>query len=63
MDRSQEQQKLRERYLLAMIEATCPLQQDAGDREVALELLIEAAGMLKDRLQGELEGLRQEEAD
>jgi hypothetical protein len=63
MDRSDEQRRTRERFLAALAEATYPLQQGADDREVALELLIEAADLLKERLQAELEELRQEEAD
>ena len=62
MNRTPEQQQLRERFLIALIEATYPLQQGGPDREVALELLIEAAELLKERLQDELEELR-EEAD
>ena len=53
---------LRERYLLALIEATFPLQQQGPDREVTLELLIDAARMLQEHLEAELAELRQEEA-
>jgi hypothetical protein len=59
MKRPPEQLELREKLLLALIEATFPLQH-GPDREVSLELLIEAAGMLKDRLEAELAELRQE---
>ncbi len=62
MDRTAEQQALRERFVIALVEATLPIQQAGGDREVTLELLIEAANLLKERLQKELEELR-EEAD
>ena len=62
MDRTTEQQNLRERFVIALVEATYPLQQEGDDREITLELLIEAAEQLKDRLQKELEELR-EEAD
>lgn len=62
MNRTLEQQQLRERYVLALIEAAIPLQQETPDRELTLELLIEAADLLKQRLQKELEELR-EEAD
>jgi hypothetical protein len=62
MERTAEQQQLRERFVIALIEATYPLQRQGADREVTLELLIEAAGLLKERLQKELEELR-EEAD
>jgi len=62
MDRTTEQQALRERFVIALVETTLPIQQAGGDREVTLELLIEAANLLKERLQKELEELR-EEAD
>jgi hypothetical protein len=62
MDRTPEQQRLREQYVLALIQATLSVQQEAPDREVALELLIEAADLLKQRLQAELQEFR-EEAD
>lgn len=60
MERTDEQQQLRERFLIALVEATYPLQQGTADREIVLELLIEAADMLKARLEGELEELREE---
>ena len=63
MGRNEEQAELRERYLVALVEATYPLQQGAQDREYTLGLLIEAAELLKDRLQRELEELRLEAAD
>lgn len=63
MDRTEDRAALGERFLLALIEATHPLQHAAPDREVALEALIEAAGVLRDRLQEELAELRREEAD
>src|SRR5262249_27184974 len=63
MDRSDGQRRTRDRFLAALAEATYPLQQSADDPEVALELLIQAADMVKARLQAELEELRQEEAD
>jgi hypothetical protein len=59
MDWTQEQKDRRERYVLALIEATFPL-QEGPDREVNLELLIDAAGMLKEHLEAELSELRQE---
>lgn len=62
MQRTREQEKRRERYLIALIEATLPLQQQTDDREINLELLIEAAESLKQHLQSELQELR-EEAD
>ena len=60
MDRTQEQKQVRERYVIALIEATYPLQQGSADREVTLELLIQAADQLKQHLQTELEELREE---
>jgi hypothetical protein len=62
MDLTEEHRQLRERFLLALIEATFPLQQGAADPEITLELLIQAAGLLKEHLQKELQELR-EEAD
>ena len=54
--------ELRDRYLEVLLEATRPLQ--AGpDREVALEALIEAASVLRDRLRLELVELRQEQVE
>jgi hypothetical protein len=60
MHLNEEQQRLRERFVIALIEATFPLQEGAADREVTLELLIEAADLLKQHLQKELEELRGE---
>lgn len=60
MNRTPEQKRLREQYLIALIEATVPLQKEGDDREVTLELLIEAAGMLQQHLEEELTGLRVE---
>lgn len=50
---------LREEFLQAMVEATFPLQK-GPDQEVILHALIEAAGMLKERFEHELDELRQE---
>jgi hypothetical protein len=64
MDRPDEQQKLRERFVIALIEATYPLQQlGAADPEVTLELLIEAARLLEGHLERELTALRAEQAE
>jgi hypothetical protein len=63
MSLNEEQQRLRERFVIALIEATFPLQQGTADREVTLELLIEAADLLKRHLQKELEEFRGEEAE
>jgi hypothetical protein len=60
MDLTEEQERLCERYVIALIEATQPLQQAAEDPELTLELLIQAAGRLKEHLQNELQELREE---
>lgn len=51
---------LSEKFLTAMVEATFPLQQ-GPDREITLRALIDAANMLKERFEGELAELRQED--
>jgi len=61
MERTTEQKQLREQYVIALMQATFPLQQRASDREVTMELLIEAADLLKNRLQQELDELRTEQ--
>jgi hypothetical protein len=61
MDLPEQRAQLRERYVIALIEATGPLQQAAEDPEVTLELLIEAADLLKQHLQAELEEHREEQ--
>jgi len=53
---------LRTRFLTALLDTVRPL-QDNPDRELALELLIEAAGILQERLRAELTELRVEETD
>jgi hypothetical protein len=63
MDLTPEQARLRERYEIALIEATFPLLAESEDREVTLEVLLQAADGLKQHLQKELEQLREEEAD
>lgn len=63
MDLTKEQEQLRERFVIALVEATYPLQKGSSDPEVTLELLIDAAGMLKQYLQKELEKLREEQTD
>ncbi len=60
MERSAEQQQLREQYVIALLRATFPLQERATDREVTMELLIEAADIFKQRLQHEFDELRTE---
>jgi hypothetical protein len=61
MELSEETRQLRERYLMALIEATYPLQEGSADPEITLELLIQAAGLLKEHLEAELEELRSEQ--
>lgn len=62
MPLSHEGETLRDRYLQTLLETARALL--AGpDREVALEALAEAAGMLGDRLRHELDELRQELVD
>jgi hypothetical protein len=63
VDLPEEQKQLRERFVIALIEATYPLQQAAADQEVTLDLLIQAADLLKQHLEKELEELREEQAD
>lgn len=62
MPLSSEGKELRDRCLTALLETTRPLQ--AGpDPEVALEALIEATELLRDRLRQKLTELREEQAD
>ncbi len=62
MPLSSQGEELRDRFLAALLDAARPLQ--AGpDLEVVLEALVEAAGLLRDRLRQELAELRQEQAD
>ena len=53
------ERELRDRFFQTMAEATYPL-QDGLDREITLKALIQAAEMLKERLEQELDELRQE---
>ncbi len=62
MSLSSEAEKLRDQFLAVLLEAAHPI-QTGPDPEVALEALIEAAGLLRDRLRQELVELRQEQAD
>jgi hypothetical protein len=59
---SPEEQQLRDRYFQILMQAVLPLQPGA-DPEVTLEALIDASQMLKERLQGELAELRQEQVE
>ena len=61
MNQTDQQTRLRERYVLALIEATLPLQLASQDPEVTLELLIQASDLLKQHLQKELEERRGEQ--
>ena len=51
--------QLRDQLFKAMLEATFPLQH-GPDQEVTLQALIQAAQMLKERFEQELDELRQE---
>jgi hypothetical protein len=62
MDLSPAQQQARERFLLTLLDAVIPLKR-GPDSELTLDLLIQAAGMLKEHLEKELEELRQEQAE
>jgi hypothetical protein len=57
--RPSSEQKLRDQFFQAMLEATFPLQK-GPDQEITLQALIRAAEMLKERFEQELEELRQE---
>ncbi|MBM4067714.1 MAG: hypothetical protein FJ271_02035 [Planctomycetes bacterium] len=61
MELSPPLQQLREQYLIHLAEATFPLKEKAVDLEVTLELLIEAAEMLRDSLTHELAEVRSEQ--
>lgn len=63
MNQTEPQRHLRDQFLRAMIEATFPLQQHGPDIETTLETLIEAAELLRVRLEQELTELRREEAE
>lgn len=60
MELSESDHQLRESYVIALIESTLPLQQVGKDPEVTLELLIQAADLLKVHLESKLEELREE---
>ncbi|HEY7309393.1 MAG TPA: hypothetical protein VH643_08560 [Gemmataceae bacterium] len=59
---SPEEQQLRDRYFQILMQTVQSLQPGA-DPEVTLEALIDAAQMLKERLQRELAELRQEQVE
>ncbi len=62
MSMSPDEQMLRDRFFKLLLEATYPLQK-GPDPEVALEALIEAAQMLRQHLERELNELRQEQTE
>jgi hypothetical protein len=55
-------QQLRYRFFQTLLAAAFPL-MGGPDPEVSLEALIEAAGMLQEHLERELQELRQEQAE
>ena len=62
MNPSTEGQELAERFFKTLLEAAIS-HQSGPDPEVTLEALILASQMLTARLEGELQELRQEQAD
>ena len=60
MPPSPSEEKLRDHFLQAMLEVTFPLQKEGPDQEVTLQALIQAAQILKERFEQELDELRQE---
>jgi hypothetical protein len=62
MDLSQAQHDLRKRFFGALVEAVLPL-KTGPDPELTLEALIQAADMLKEHLEKELDELRLEQAE
>ena len=54
--------ELKDRYFKVLVEAVLPLQPGA-DPEVTLEALIDAAQMLVEHLQQDLQEIRQEQAE
>jgi hypothetical protein len=59
---SPEVTSLRDRFLHLLLDATRPL-QPGTDPEVTLEALIEATGLLRDKLRAELVELRMEQVE
>jgi hypothetical protein len=59
---SQERRQLRERVFIALAEAAMPL-KGGPDPELSLEVLLEAADLLREHLEGELAELRREQAE
>jgi hypothetical protein len=62
MAAAEDRNQTRERFFIALAEATMPL-KGGPDPELALEVLLEATDLLKQHLERELEELRQEQAD
>jgi len=63
MDLPASEREQRDRYLQAMLEATAPLLVGAPDQERALQALIRATELLKERFEQELSELRVEAVD
>lgn len=64
MGLSHAEEQLRDRFLQTLLETARTLQRESGsDTEVALEALIDATDLLRDRLEQELAGLRVEQAE
>ena len=61
MHHSQDRQQLREQFFLTLAQAVLPL-KEGPDPELTLEVLIEAANLLREHLESELAELRQEQA-
>jgi hypothetical protein len=61
MELTKEQQQLRECYVLTLIETTIRLKKGSTDPEVTLDLLIQAADLLKQHLLKERDELREEQ--
>jgi hypothetical protein len=59
---SSEEQELEERFFLTLLEKAISL-QTGPDPEVTLEVLIAASRRLTERLEAELQELREEQAD
>jgi hypothetical protein len=61
MELTKQQQELRDRFFQTLVEAVVPL-KSGPDPELALEMLIQATGMLKEHLEQELDEVRLEQA-
>jgi hypothetical protein len=62
MEPSQVQVELRKRFFEALVTAVLPL-KSGPDPEVTLEMLIQAANMLKEHLEKELDEIRLEQVE